>query len=561
MMSVRLWLLLVLLAVGLGWLYRSTELAKRPMHTDEAILGMKTLEVCKTNHFQYDPKDYHGPLLHFSTRWLGRLLHWKTDEIDESRLRFVTALYGIALLLIPLLLADALGRGASAIAALLTAVSPMMVFYSRYYIMETPFVFFGGLFIASLWRWAQSKNVLWLLLAGISLGAMHAAKETFVLNVAAMTAGYLVAKIFAGSFVQRPPGYSFAKRNQGAVLPWLLVPLMAAVTSVAFYSNFYHDWQGVKDSIFTYENYLHRSGGAGHAKPWMYYLSLLFWQKNALHVWSEALIGGLALVGALSVLVDGERPPHQRAFQMFLSVYAFGLLAIYCVIPYKTPWSVLSVDHAFALLAGVGSASLLRLMPGVVLKTALGTMLTIGIYNLCDQTALATDYRYQEARYSASDLNPYVYSHTSTKVPQLAQHIHALAALHPLGKDIPVQVIDVENGWPLPWYLRDLRHVGYQSKLPPNLREAAVIVVDQDMAAQAAEDVTPRPQPIPELAPDFVGPPPPPTKGDALFDMDQSATANLRTHSSTILDVLVQRELLEKLHAAQKPTTPLSPHG
>ena len=38
------------------------------MHTDEAILAMKSAELQATGHFQYDPKDFHGPGLHYVTR-------------------------------------------------------------------------------------------------------------------------------------------------------------------------------------------------------------------------------------------------------------------------------------------------------------------------------------------------------------------------------------------------------------------------------------------------------------------------------------------------------------
>ncbi len=455
----RLMLLLLLLAGSLGWLYRSGELAKRPMHTDEAILGIKTIELFKTGRFDYDPHDYHGPLLHYSTLWLGSVLGWSADTIGEEQLRFVTVLYGLGLMGIALLLGDVLTRTGMAFAALFIAVSPMMTYYCRYYIMETPLVFFSGLFIAALWRWAQSKNKLWLLVAGVALGAMHATKETFVLNIAAMSVAFVAAEIFGGGFTARKSGYSFddSRRSDGGTLSWILVPLIGLLTSVALYSNGFHDWGQVRDSVLTYQSYLQRSGGGGHEKPWHYYLALLFWNPNALHVWTGALVGGLALVGFISALFDLNRPSEHRTFLIFLGVYAFGLLTIYSVIPYKTPWAVLAVDHAFALLAGSGAAALFRILRFPVLKLALGTALMAGVYNLCRQTSLAIDFNKEPvATYSVHDLNPYVYSHTSSRVPVLSRFIHDLAALHPEKKNMPVQVIQSESGWPLPWYLRDL---------------------------------------------------------------------------------------------------------
>lgn len=549
-------LLLLLLAGSLAWLYRSSELAKRPMHTDEAILGIKTLDLLKSGRFQYDPHDYHGPLLHYSTRGIGALLGWTPDSMSEDKLRFVTVIYGLGLILIALLLADVLSRTGMVFASLLIAVSPMMCYYSRYYIMETPLAFFAGLFIASLWRWAQSRNRFWLLLGGVSLGAMHAAKETFVLNLAAMAVAFVAAEFFGESFAAGKPGYSFgeSRRPGGESLSWILVPIIGVLASAAIYSNGFHDWNQVWDSYLTYQSYLHRSGGAGHEKPWHYYLALLFWNKNTLHVWTEALIGGLAVVGFVSAMLDLNRPPHHRTFLIFLSIYAFGLLAIYSVIPYKTPWSVLCVDHALALLGGVGAAAIFRMLHFPLLKLAFGTALMAGIYNLCQQTSLAIDFNKEPtAKYSAHELNPYVYSHTTNKVPVLSRLIHDLAALHPDKKGMPIQVIQAESGWPLPWYFRDLNHVGYQRSLPDKFDPPAVIIADVGLQDEILARFTPKAAPIIEPDPDFVGPlpPPPPAPRIVVYQVDEPC--NLRP--GVLLTVLIERSLREKLRA-HAPATP-----
>jgi predicted membrane-bound mannosyltransferase len=46
-------LFLVLLALGLGAFYRFPSLDRRPMHTDEAILGMKLADYAQSGHFHY----------------------------------------------------------------------------------------------------------------------------------------------------------------------------------------------------------------------------------------------------------------------------------------------------------------------------------------------------------------------------------------------------------------------------------------------------------------------------------------------------------------------------
>ena len=518
------------------------------MHTDEAILGVKTVDLWKSGHFHYDPHDFHGPLVHYSTVGLGRLMGWTAETITEQNLRLVAAIYGMGLILVVILLADVLTLAGCAFAALFIAVSPMMTFYSRYYIMETQLVFFCGLFIASLWRWSRSRNMLWLLLAGFSLGAMHATKETCVLNLAAMATGCLAARIIVGKSLKRGDGYLFRNAGQGYRGSWTIVPLVALLVSVAFYSNFFRDWQNVKDSFLTYENYIHRSAGSGHEKPWNYYLSLLFWDRNALNIWTEALIGGLAVVGILSAFLDRNRTPHHRAFLVFISVYAAALLGIYSLIPYKTPWNVLAVDHALTLLAGVGVAALYNLLKWPVARVLLTIGLVLGIYNLCKQTSLATDFNKEpRAIYSVHDLNPYVYSHTTPKLVALARHIHDLASSLPDGKRMRVQVIQTESGWPLPWYLRDLPHVGYQSSIPEKL-DADVIIVDADKLEAVLSLLAPRAVPIDDVE-TFVGPPEPPRRPLPIYESE--ASCSLRP--GVLLSVLVEKSLLQKFQDRPKP--------
>jgi len=95
--------------------------------------------------------------------------------------RFIWA----ALILLYPLLSSAVGRKAAIWAGLFTAVSPAMVYYSRYYIHEMLLIFFTASALVSGWRYWQSRRVGWVAVCGVSLGLMHATKETFILTLAA----------------------------------------------------------------------------------------------------------------------------------------------------------------------------------------------------------------------------------------------------------------------------------------------------------------------------------------------------------------------------------------
>jgi predicted membrane-bound mannosyltransferase len=86
--------------------------------------------------------------------------------------------------------------------------------------------------------------------------------------------------------------------------------------------------------------------------------------------------------------------------------------------------------------------------------------------------------------YAADARNPYAYAHTSSAVTRLVDQVHALSALDPAGKALPVYVIQPGGDyWPLPWYFRDLTRVGYWSDIPA-APDAPVIVTDPRLAAQ-----------------------------------------------------------------------------
>ena len=185
-----LWMLLAaLLALGL----RSVQLDRRPMHNDEAVNAIKFRDLWEGAGYRYDPNEFHGPTLAYSTLlWEKLTLARDFARFTETRLRSLTVLFGVGLVLLLFLVSDGLGRNATLAAALLTAVSPVMVYYSRDYIHETLFVFFIFLALAAGWRYCQTGKIAWILLAGAAFGLMQATKETFVFNIAAVMGALLL---------------------------------------------------------------------------------------------------------------------------------------------------------------------------------------------------------------------------------------------------------------------------------------------------------------------------------------------------------------------------------
>src|SRR6185436_12482937 len=140
--------LALLLAIAAALALRVPRLDTRPLHNDEAVNAIKVAELWQQGRYAYDPDEYHGPTLHYATLpvlWLSGARN--SDELKDATLRVAPVVFGVALLLLLPLFSDGLGRHAVAWAALFIAVSPAMVFYSRYFIHEMLLVFFTALML------------------------------------------------------------------------------------------------------------------------------------------------------------------------------------------------------------------------------------------------------------------------------------------------------------------------------------------------------------------------------------------------------------------------------
>src|SRR3569833_1701135 len=151
-----IYLALLLLIFGGALLFRVPDLGNRPMHGDEAVHAVKFEELWKHGTYRYDPNEYHGPTIYYAAlpSVILRGRHELAD-LREADLRLPVALFGAAHVLLFQLLDDALGRPAALSAALLAAVSPALIYYSRDFIQEALLACFTLALLACGWRWTQ----------------------------------------------------------------------------------------------------------------------------------------------------------------------------------------------------------------------------------------------------------------------------------------------------------------------------------------------------------------------------------------------------------------------
>ncbi|MDH7599756.1 MAG: TIGR03663 family protein [Sedimentisphaerales bacterium] len=450
---------------------RLPALTIRPMHADEAVHAAILGQFLRTGSYRYDPNDYHGPTLNYITAIAAMIRGQKTfQSLDELTLRLVPAIAGMIMVLLPLAMADGLGRKATIMAMLFTAVSPCMVYYSRYFMHEPLLVLFSLGLIVCIWRYIRRPSLTWAILIGGWCGLVYATKETSIIVFASVIIGCLVARPWRGNATEG--------LRRGQVLRHILVGLTSCIVIAAtLCSSFWNNPGGIIDSLTSFGCYLSRAGNGRHSHPWYYYLDLLTWipflEPPA---WNE---GFLVVCFAAGLALLGLRTPvgTDRHLARFLATYTLVMLVTYCLIPYKTPWCMMGFLQSMILVSAILYSEVNHLLTNrsgriawIVATTGLGIMLPMW---QCEVLNL---------RLHSDPRNPYVYAHTTQDVPALAHAVDRLVQASSLGRQVYIQVIyPGHDYWPLPWYLRSYPKVGYWSRVDKECTPGDIIIISPDL--------------------------------------------------------------------------------
>lgn len=422
---------------------RVPRLDERPMHADEAILADKFGTLLETGSWKYDPRDFHGPVLPYVSLIPAQVAAVRRyADLTEVTLRVVPAAFGLLLVLVPLLLARGLGRAQAIAAAVLTAISPAMTYYSRYYIPEMLLTCLSAGLLVLAYRYKREQNMKLALFAGLLSGLMFATKETAIIAAGSML-------LAAAATARKRPNW----RQLLAAIGVAGVVIAALI--------------GIPDTLQAFGSYFGRGfSEQKHVHPWHYYLGLLFS--------CEGLILALAVAGAAAAITGRGLAAADRQFIQFVGVYTIATAVVYSLIPYKTPWCLLGFLHGMILLASVGIVALAQMRSRVI--RTLGLALVAGFGAHLVYQAFQASYVY------ASDpRNRYAYAHTTRDVYAIRERIERLAHAHPAGRNLVVQVVSRENLWPLPWYLRSSPQVEWWRGVTEEMRPASVIIASPNM--------------------------------------------------------------------------------
>ena len=482
-LSENLWRISAAAILLVGAFLRLFKLSLVPLHHDEGVNGNFLVTLVREGKYFYDPQNYHGPTIYYFAAiipWTVRFISGKAAAdnygLTTFNIRLVTVVFGIATIALALTLRKRLGTIGALSAAGLIAISPGAVYLSRYFIHESLYVFFTfGIVVAAL-KYYDTGRTLYMILLSISAALMVATKETWIINgpvlliALIVTAAYfwLRDKIESG----RSPddetsiGERFRKviDRLGGPIQLTTIVLVAfsvfILVNVLFYSSFFTNYpKGVSDALKTLN--LWRQRTHEHEHPWYQYTYWLLQEEGALMV-----------LAGLGALIAVWRANNRLA--LFLSLWSFGLLAAYSLVGYKTPWIGLNFIVPLALTSGYTLDVAYQKLRDFDLPLAFAAVPVL-LIAFCGYQMYELNFVHYD-----NDSYVYVYAHTKREMLTMINQIERIATKNGTGTDTGIAIVSPDY-WPLPWYFRDYKKIGYYQQIVPT-NEPMII------GSQAQED-------------------------------------------------------------------------
>jgi uncharacterized protein (TIGR03663 family) len=182
-----------------GALLRFWGLGDKPLHHDESLHAYFSLQLMHQMEnwrgcFEQQMACYHyDPLLHGPFQFhiialvykISQLLGAPDHGVNTTSLRIAAATLGSAMVSLPYFLRDYLGgRRNALVACFLLAISPSLVYYSRFAREDIYMAFFTLLLIVAAGLYVRSRKGRWCIIGTVAFVLSYATKEATFLSVA-----------------------------------------------------------------------------------------------------------------------------------------------------------------------------------------------------------------------------------------------------------------------------------------------------------------------------------------------------------------------------------------
>lgn len=233
--------------------------------------------------------------------------------------------------------------------------------------------------------------------------------------------------------------------------------------SILFFTSFFTYSEGFFWRAFEAYDIWTKTGNKDHTQSG--YVGYIKWGMKV-----ESPIILLSVLGSLIALLKGK-----HKFAMFTAFWSIGLAMAYSIIPYKTPWLMLSFLLPMAIIAGYGIGQMFN-SGSKNQKYAAFALAVIGSGLLAYQS-----WQHNFVRYDDED-EPYVYAHTRRGLHDMVSEIERYAAKSGKNLDATIEIVSPDY-WPLTWYLHNYKANFHGSLVEASTSEMIVAKKgDQDIA-------------------------------------------------------------------------------
>lgn len=185
---------ILLIVVLFVFAARFWSVGEKPFHHDESMFAERAYLLRTTGDYNYEPM-LHGPFLEDVSAVIFLLL-----GDSDATARLWSAVAGTLLLLAVWRLRDRLGNLAACLAVVFLAVSPTLLFYSRFNRNDVPFTLAALVFVLCMVRFLQQTRLLYWFLSLLAVAWMICIKETymiFLFTAATFPVGVAMVEVIA----------------------------------------------------------------------------------------------------------------------------------------------------------------------------------------------------------------------------------------------------------------------------------------------------------------------------------------------------------------------------
>jgi uncharacterized protein (TIGR03663 family) len=537
-----LWLLNCSLITAVAAFLRFYWLELKPLHHDEGVNGYFLTNLFRNGEYKYDPSNYHGPDLYYIALAFSKAFGLETISVRAS-----VAIFGVFTVILAFFLRKYIGKLGSLFAALFLALSPGMVYISRYFIHEILFVFFSFAIVVGVLYFIERRRAGAFAIASMTVlllvcflpsvfnlsGLMGIENPTMVWLI---RGGFFLIEAVLVFFVMRMllawddgrPIYLllasastvllFATKETGFITVGTMI---IACVCVWLWRKIYKALGGnigennLEKTELTWTNFRAALGDKTDlllivvaALAVFIYVGVLFFSSFFTHP-----SGVVDAFKAYAIWTKTGSKDHTQ--NGFLAYVKWGMkieAPILILSAFGTLMALLKARHRFAIFTGFWAFGMFAAYTIIPYKTpwlALSFLLPMCIVagyfvgellrardivlkilgGLMAMMAVAIlsfqTYDLNFVRYDDED-RVYVYAHTKRPFLDLMKQIEYYAEKSGKGKEATIEIVS-EDYWPMPWYLNNYSHANFHGRFVDANTSEMIVMEKDEQDADAIE--------------------------------------------------------------------------